>query len=89
MTGEARGTGANFAVLYQVTECRKVRGKIVEWRERVVVGTTLYQVAQTTFCNAAMLEVVAKGAEALATIARVEDEKAKKKKRATPARKRR
>lgn len=75
-------SGASFALFYSVTERRTVGGK-AEWRERLVYGTTLYQVKQTTSAAAARLEVVAKGVKALSELARREDE------RATSRRKRR
>jgi hypothetical protein len=83
VAGEARNTGANFTILYMVTECRKERGRVVEWRERLVHGTTLCQAKQMLVADAALLEVVATGVRALSHIARIEDE------RATPKRTRR
>lgn len=83
VTGDVPEPGANFTILYMVTECRKERGRVVEWRERLVRGATLYQAVQATYCNAAMLEVVAKGVKALSNLARDADG------RATSRRKRR
>jgi hypothetical protein len=79
--------GGTFVLLYEVTERRTVRGKAVEWRERVVPGVTLYQASTGFIGTSALLEVVAKGVAALSSIARVEDETAQKQKRATSRRK--
>jgi hypothetical protein len=76
VVGDVRNTGANFTLLYMVTECRKVRGRVVEWRERLVHGKTLYQAKQGLVSTSAMLEVVATGVKALSHIARIDDERA-------------
>lgn len=84
-----RGLGALFVIVYMVKECRKERGRVVEWRERLVHGATIYQAKQILVADAALLEVVAKGVRALAHIARAEDERISAAKRATSRRKRR
>jgi hypothetical protein len=81
-TTDSPRSGASFALIYSVTECRTVDGK-QEWRERMVCSTSIYQAKQTTVATAALLEVVAKGVKALSELARREDE------RATSRRKRR
>jgi hypothetical protein len=68
--------GHYLAILYMVTECRKVGRAAVEWRERLVPGSTLYQASTGVIGAAALLEVVAKGVRALSGIARKEDEAA-------------
>lgn len=83
------GLGAYFVIVYGVTECRKERGRAVEWRERMVHGATIYQAKQMRVADAALLEVVAKGVKALAHIARAEDERISAARRATSRRKRR
>lgn len=82
VAGDVPRTGANFTILYMVTECRKVRGRVVEWRERLVRGTTLYQASNGFIGTAALLEVVAKGVKALSAIARAEDERATSRRKA-------
>lgn len=81
VTGESKA-GATFTFLYLVTERRKERGRVVEWRERVLHGATLYQAQQVTVSTAAMLEIVAKGVKALSHIARTEDELATSRRKA-------
>jgi len=87
VSGDVPRTGANFAILYMVTECRKVRGKAVEWRERLVCGATLYQSGTGFIGTATLLELVAKGVRALSYIARHEDERIAATRRATSRRK--
>ncbi len=87
-TGEH--VGASFVILYEVTEV--VRNKIgapVKWRDRLVPGRALYQKNNGFLGTAALLEVVAKGVEALQRLARVEDERNSATRRATSRRKRR
>lgn len=80
-TGDVRDTGANFTLLYMVTERRKSGGGM-EWRERLVPGVTLYQVKEMMGTTSTMLEIVAKGVKALAAIARNEDERATSRRKA-------
>lgn len=87
VAGDVPRTGANFAILYMVTECRKARGKVVEWRERLLRGATMYQASAGLIGTSALLDVVAKGVKALAHIARAEDERLSAAKRATSRRK--
>lgn len=82
VTGESRNAGAYFAIVYMVTECRKVRGLAVEWRERLVHGATLYQAPNGFIGTAALLEVVAKGVKALSSVAYAEDERATSRRKA-------
>lgn len=87
-TGEH--VGASFVILYEVTEVvRDKSGTPVKWRDRLVPGQPLYQKNNGFLGTAALLEVVAKGVEALQRIARVEDERISAARRATPRRKRR
>jgi hypothetical protein len=80
--------GAIFAILYEVTEVQRDKdGVPVKWRARFERGVDIRQVNERNIGVVALLEVVAKGTEALAHIARADDEKAQKQKRATSRRK--
>lgn len=93
VTGEANHPGHRavvyFALLYMVTECRKEGDKVVEWRERLESGATVYGHTQRDVATGALLKAVANGVEALSHIARVEDERILTARRATSRRKRR
>jgi hypothetical protein len=89
-THVAPRVGGVFAIVYEVTEV--VRGKdgaSLKWRERLVHGHTLYQGNECLIGTAALLGVVARGAEALAHIARAEDERLSAARHTTSRRKRR
>jgi precorrin-3B methylase len=62
--------GHYLAILYMVTECRKVGRQAVEWRERLVPGTTLCQATTGQIGASALLDVVDKGVRALSHLAR-------------------
>lgn len=77
-------SGAWFSVVYRVTEARKVRGVVADYRERVVHGPSLWATSTPDLALQTLMHTVAAGVDALSRYAEAE-----KTTKATPGRKRR
>lgn len=75
-TGGGRA-GPWFCVVYRVTEARKRRGKVTEYRERVDLGYTLRAWEHPDAALLALMQSVATGADALSRLCESEEERRK------------